>query len=130
AAFISCSRGISRRARRRGTDVTQYDVFFPRAGPRLVFAFGMMWAWLVFPIPIYGTLWLLLIAYLPVFLPLGVRTISSVMLQLDKSLEECGEGCGASWGYRIRRITMPLLRAGLMTAVVLLFICGVPQRRA
>ena len=49
---------------------------FPQAVPRLVFAFGMMWAWLVFPIPIYGTLWLLLIAYLTVFLPLGVRTIS------------------------------------------------------
>ena len=73
---------------------------FPQAVPRLVFAFGMMWAWLVFPIPIYGTFWLLLIAYLTVFLPLGVRTISGVLLQLDKSLEECGQVCGASWAHR------------------------------
>ena len=86
------------RSRVPGRGVLEYIVMFPQAVPRLVFAFGMMWAWLVFPIPIYGTLWLLLIAYLTVFLPLGVRTISSVLLQLDKSLEECGEVCGASLG--------------------------------
>ena len=84
-------------AARRG--LIEYIVMFPQAVPRLVFAFGMMWAWLVFPIPIYGTLWLLLIAYLTVFLPLGVRTIAGVMLQIDKSLEECAQMCGASWGY-------------------------------
>ena len=100
---------------------------FPQAVPRLVFAFGMMWAWLVFPMPIYGTFWLLLIAYLTVFLPLGVRTISGVMLQIDKSLEECAQMCGASWGYRMRTITMPLLRPGLLAAWLLLFIASVRE---
>jgi len=79
---------IIQRSRLPGRNVLEYIVMFPQAVPRLVFAFGMMWAWLVFPIPIYGTLWLLLIAYLTVFLPLGVRTISGVLVQLDKSLEE------------------------------------------
>ena len=115
------------RSRLPGRGVLEYIVMFPQAVPRLVFAFGMMWAWLVFPIPIYGTLWLLLIAYLTVFLPLGVRTISSVLLQLDKSLEECGEVCGASWGYRMRTITMPLLRPGLLAAWMLLFIASVRE---
>jgi ABC-type Fe3+ transport system permease subunit len=115
------------RSRIPGRGLLEYTVMFPQAVPRLVFAFGMMWAWLVLPIPIYGTLWLLLIAYLTVFLPLGVRTISSVMLQLDKSLEECGEVCGASWGYRMRTITMPLLRPGLVAAWMLLFIASVRE---
>src|SRR5215204_3945020 len=97
------------RSRLPGSGFIEYLVMFPQAVPRLVFAFGMMWAWIVFPIPIYGTLWLLLIAYLTVFLPLGVRTISGVMLQIDKSLEECAQMCGAPWGYRIRTVTMPLL---------------------
>jgi iron(III) transport system permease protein len=100
---------------------------FPQAVPRLVFAFGLMWAWLVFPVPIYGTLWLLLIAYLTVFLPLGVRAISGVLVQLDKSLEECGEMCGASWSYRLRTITMPLLRPGLLAAWLLMFIASVRE---
>ena len=115
------------RSRLPGSGVIEYIVMFPQAVPRLVFAFGMLWAWLVFPIPIYGTLWLLLIAYLTVFLPLGVRTISGVMLQLDKSLEECAQMCGASWGYRLRTVTMPLLRPGLLAAWLLLFIASVRE---
>jgi iron(III) transport system permease protein len=118
---------IIQRSRLPGRDVLEYIVMFPQAVPRLVFAFGMMWAWLVFPIPIYGTLWLLLIAYLTVFLPLGVRTISGVLVQLDKSLEECGEVCGASWGYRLRTITMPLLRPGLIAAWLLIFVASVRE---
>ena len=105
----------------------EYVLMFPQAVPRLVFAFGMLWAWLIFPIPIYGTLWLLLIAYLTVFLPLGLRTISGVILQIDRSLEESAQMCGASWGYRLRTVTMPLLRPGLIAAWLLLFIASVRE---
>ena len=115
------------RSRLPGRNVLEYIVMFPQAVPRLVFAFGMMWAWLVFPLPVYGTLWILLIAYLTVFLPLGVRTISGVLVQLDKSLEECGEVCGASWFYRMRTITMPLLRPGLIAAWLLIFVASVRE---
>jgi len=115
------------RSKLPGAAVIEYIVMFPQAVPRLVFAFGMMWAWLMFPIPIYGTLWLLLIAYLTVFLPLGVRTISGVMLQIDKSLEECAQMCGASWGYRIRTVTVPLLWPGLIAAWLLLFVASIRE---
>jgi iron(III) transport system permease protein len=115
------------RARMPGSGVIEYIVMFPQAVPRLVFAFGMMWAWLMFPIPIYGTLWLLLIAYLTVFLPLGIRTIAGVMLQVDRTLEESAQMCGAPWAYRIRTVTMPLLRPGLIAAWLLLFIASVRE---
>ena len=115
------------RSRLPGAGLIEYVVMFPQAVPRLVFAFGMMWAWLVFPIPIYGTLWLLLIAYLTVFLPLGVRTIAGVMLQVDKSLEECAQMCGASWAFRMRTVSIPLLVPGLVEAWLLLFIASVRE---
>jgi iron(III) transport system permease protein len=115
------------RSRLPGAGAIEYVVMFPQAVPRLVFAFGMLWAWLIFPIPIYGTLWLLLIAYLTVFLPLGLRTIAGVMLQIDRSLEESAQMCGASWGYRMRTVTMPLLRPGLIAAWLLLFIASVRE---
>jgi len=118
---------IIQRSRLPGRGVLEYIVMLPQAVPRLVFAFGMMWAWLVLPIPIYGTFWVLLIAYLTVFLPLGVRTISSVILQLDRSLDECGEVCGASWGYRLRTIVVPLLRPGLLAAWLLIFVASVRE---
>ncbi|MBS0241199.1 MAG: ABC transporter permease subunit, partial [Proteobacteria bacterium] len=76
---------------------------------------------------IYGTMWLLLIAYLTVFLPLGVRTISGVMLQVDPSLEECAQMCGAPWGYRLRTVTVPLLWPGLVAAWFLLFVASVRE---
>jgi iron(III) transport system permease protein len=115
------------RSRLPGSGLIEYVVMFPQAVPRLVFAFGLMWAWLVFPIPIYGTLWLLLLAYLTVFLPLGVRTIAGVMLQIDKSLEECAQMCGASWMFRVRTVTIPLLVPGLVAAWLLLFIASVRE---
>ena len=115
------------RSRLPGAGAIEYLLMFPQAVPRLVFAFGMLWAWLIFPIPIYGTLWLLLIAYLTVFLPLGLRTISGVMLQIDRTLEESAQMCGASWGYRLRTVTMPLLRPGLVAAWLLLFIASVRE---
>ena len=115
------------RSRLPGAGVIEYVLMFPQAVPRLVFAFGMLWAWLIFPLPIYGTLWLLLIAYLTVFLPLGIRTISGVMLQIDRTLEESAQMCGASWGYRLRTVTMPLLRPGLIAAALLLFIASVRE---
>ena len=115
------------RSRLPGAGVIEYLLMFPQAVPRLVFAFGMLWAWLTFPIPIYGTLWLLLIVYLTVFLPLGLRTISGVILQIDRSLEESAQMCGATWGYRLRTVTMPLLKPGLVAAWLLLFIASVRE---
>jgi iron(III) transport system permease protein len=115
------------RSRLPASGLIEYIVMFPQAVPRLVFAFGLMWAWVVFPIPIYGTLWLLLIAYLTVFLPLGVRTIAGVMLQIDKSLEECAQMCGASWAFRVRTVTIPLLVPGLIAAWLLLFIASIRE---
>ncbi len=115
------------RSRLPGSGLIEYVVMFPQAVPRLVFAFGLMWAWVVFPIPIYGTLWLLLLAYLTVFLPLGVRTIAGVMLQIDKSLEECAQMCGAAWAFRVRTVTIPLLMPGLVAAWLLLFIASIRE---
>ena len=115
------------RSRLPGRGALEYLAMFPQAVPRIVFGFGMMWAWLVFPLPIYGTFWVLLIAYLTVFMPLGVRTISGVVLQLDKSLDECGQVCGASWWYRMRTITAPLLRPGLLAAWLLIFVASVRE---
>jgi iron(III) transport system permease protein len=118
---------IIQRSRLPGRGMLEYLAMFPQAVPRLVFAFGMMWAWLVFPLPVYATFWVLLIAYLTVFMPLGVRTISGVVMQLDKSLDECGQVCGATWAYRMRTITIPLLRPGLLAAWLLIFVASVRE---
>jgi|SwirhirootsSR2_FD_contig_41_4626892_length_2343_multi_3_in_0_out_0_1 iron(III) transport system permease protein len=115
------------RSHTRGAGWLEYIVMFPQSVPRLVFGLGLLLSWVVMPIPVYGTIWLLLVGYLTVFLPLGVRTISGVMVQLDKSVEECARVCGASWLYQLWTVTMPLLRPGLIAAWVLLFIASVRE---
>jgi iron(III) transport system permease protein len=115
------------RSRVPGANLIEYVVMFPQAVPRMVFGLGLLWAWLNIPIPIYGTLWLLALAYFTVMLPLGVRTLAGVVLQIDKSLEECARVCGASWGYQLRTVTLPLLRPGIIAAWLLLFIASVRE---
>ena len=110
-----------------GRLLMEYVVMVPQAVPRLVFGLGLLWAWINIPIPLYGTLWLLGIAYFTVFLPLGLRTVAGVVVQVDKSLEECAQVCGAGWGYRMRTVTLPLLRPGLVAAWLLIFIASVRE---
>jgi iron(III) transport system permease protein len=119
------------RARVPGRFLVEYVVMFPQAVPRLVFGLGLLWAWLwigqVLPFTLYGTLWILGLAYLTVLLPLGVRTLAGVVLQIDKSLEECARVCGASWGYQMRTVTLPLMRPGIVAAWLLIFISSVRE---
>lgn len=115
------------RSRMPGRSAMEFLIMVPQAVPRLVFGLGLLWAWINIPIPIYGTLWLLGIAYFTVFMPLGLRTIAGVVLQVDKSLEECARVCGAAWTYQMRTITLPLLRPGLIAAWLLIFIASVRE---
>ena len=115
------------RSKLRGRSAVEYAIMFPQAVPRLIFGLGLLWAWINIPIPIYGTLWLLGIAYFTVFLPLGLRTLAGVVLQIDRSLEECARVCGASWTYQMRTVSLPLLRPGIAAAWLLIFIASIRE---
>ena len=115
------------RSNLRGRGAVEYLVMFPGAVPRLVFGLALLWAWLNIPIPIYGTLWLLALAYFTVMLPLGVRTLAGVGLPIDTSLEECARVCGAGWVYQMRTVTLPLLKPGVLAAWLLIFMACVRE---
>lgn len=110
-----------------GRGVIEYLAMFPSSVPRMVFGLGLLWAWINMPGGLYGSLWLLGIAYFTVLLPLGVRTIAGVVLQIDKSLEECARVCGAGWAYQMRTVTLPLLKPGVIAAWMLLFAASVRE---
>jgi iron(III) transport system permease protein len=58
---------------------------------------------------------------------LGVRTLAGVVLQIDRSLEECARVCGASWSYQLRTVTLPLLKPGIIAAWLLIFMASVRE---
>ena len=115
------------RSKAPGRGLIEYVVMFPQAVPRTVFGLALLWAWLNIPVPIYGTLWLLALAYFTVLLPLGVRTLAGVVVQIDRSLEECARVCGASWLHQLRTVTIPLLKPGIFAAWLLLFMASVRE---
>lgn len=88
--------------------------FSPIAVPGLVLGIAILWLYLTLPIPIYGTLWILLIAYVIKYLPYGMRACSTSMHQIQKELEEASEVSGASWPYTFTRVIVPLLLPGFV----------------
>jgi iron(III) transport system permease protein len=86
----------------------------PLVFPGLVLGLAIMVCYLTIDIGVYGTLWIIFIAYVTRFLPYGMRYNSTSMLQIHKELEESAAMSGASWGMTFRRIVLPLLQPGLL----------------
>jgi iron(III) transport system permease protein len=95
-------------------------VFIPWAFPGVALAVSLLWAYVDFPLPVYATIWILLIAYVTRFLPYGVRTISSTIIQIDGELEEASSAAGAGFIETFRRIILPLARPGMVAAWIIL----------
>ena len=106
----------------RGRRLLDYLAILPLGLPGTVMAVGILLAFIRMPLPIYGTLWILLIAYVARFLPLATRSANATLRQIDPSLEEAGRATGASWWGAVKLILLPLARPGLLVAFLLVFI--------
>lgn len=95
-------------------------VFIPWAFPGTALALGLLWGYVDFPIPIYATIWIILIAYVTRFLPYGLRAVSSTIVQIHRELEEASIACGAGFLATFRRILVPLMRPGIMAGWIIL----------
>lgn len=102
------------RTRVRGRRLLDGLTYIPLAVPGLVVGVALLVAYVRAPLPIYGTLWILLIAYMTRFLPYGMRSVSVPMRQVGRELEESARVSGASWGATFRRVLLPLLGPGLV----------------
>lgn len=99
----------------------------PLVFPGLVLGLAIMICYLTIDIGIYGTLWILLIAYVTRFLPYGMRYNSASMLQIHKELEESAAMSGASWGMTFRRVVLPLLKPGLLAGWIYVLIVSIRE---
>ncbi len=106
----------------RGRQILSYLATLPAAIPAVVFAVAILWAYIFLPINIYGTIWLLLIAYISHYIPFGVRATSSGLAQLSVELEESSRIHGASWLKTLFRIVVPLLKPAIAVGWILIFV--------
>ncbi len=86
--------------------------FIPIAMPGIVLGVSLIWVYLTLPIPIYGTIWVLLLAYITKFMPYGIRAASASMIQINKELEEASLAAGGTWFQTFRKVILPLLMPG------------------
>lgn len=92
----------------------------PVAFPGIVLGVGFLVAWI--KTPLYGTLWILMLAYVVHFMPTGLRSMSATLGGISPDLDECARVSGANWLGAFRRILIPLIWPGLMSTWLLLFV--------
>ena len=99
----------------------------PMVFPGIVLGLSIMILYLYLPIGVYGTIWILLIAYVTRFLPYGLRYNTTSMLQIHRELEESAAMSGASWATTFRRIILPLLKPGLVAGWIYIMIVSIRE---
>jgi iron(III) transport system permease protein len=99
----------------------------PMVFPGLVLGLALMIFYLYFDIGVYGTMWIMFIAYITRFMPYGLRYNTTSMLQIHKELEESAAMSGASWGTTFYRIVLPLLKPGLMAGWIYIVIVSIRE---
>jgi iron(III) transport system permease protein len=104
--------------------------FMPVAIPHVIVGASVLFAYLMLPIPVYNTIWILLIAYVTMYLPYGMRFISSGLTQIHKELEESAEVSGARVRQVFLRILLPLLLPVLLAAWIYIFVLAVRELSA
>ncbi|MDO5667965.1 MAG: iron ABC transporter permease [Alcaligenaceae bacterium] len=114
------------RENNRLSNLTKLLIDIPYALPGVVLSIACI---LLFakPLPIievslYGTLWIILFAYISRFFTVGFKPMMSSMMQLDMSLEEAAQLCGAGSFRRLRDIIIPLLAPALFAGMILVFL--------
>jgi iron(III) transport system permease protein len=114
------------KSRLPGSWLLDFLAFIPITVPGIVMGMALILLYVAFPLPIYGTIWLLLIAYVTRYIPYGMRSASGSILQIHSELEEAASASGASWWETFKRVTLPLLRPGIAAGWI--YICIVSFR--
>lgn len=128
AALIAGALGlltayVTVRTTLRGRAVVDGLSILPNALPGIVIAVGMILAWnrSWWPVAIYNTPVVLLLAYVCLLLPYPVRYVAAGLRQVSGSLDAAARVSGAGQMMVLRRIIVPLIAPQLMVAMLLVF---------
>lgn len=111
---------ITAKTKIAGRGIIEGLTFIPWAFPGTALAIGLLWTYVFIPLPIYGTIWILLIAYITRFLPYGLRAMTSTIVQIHDELQDASKACGAGFIATFRRVLLPLMRPGFLAGWIIL----------
>lgn len=121
-ALMAVAGWLVVRSRVPGRQLVDQLSFLPLVVPGLVLGLSLSFVYLRSPIPIYGTLFILLIAYCTRYLPYGMRYAVTSLHQIATELEESAHVSGAKWWPTFRRVLLPLMAPGLLAGWVYIFV--------
>lgn len=122
--FYSLIAYVIVKSRFAGRAALDFLSWLPWSIPGILLGVALLWTFLQTKIflPIYGTIYILIIAMVIKSMPFGAQLIKSVLLQLGNDLEEASRICGGGWFYTYRRVIFPLLLPALITVALVGFI--------
>jgi iron(III) transport system permease protein len=112
------------KTRNAGRWLLDFLSWLPWSIPGILLGVALLWTFLQTKIflPIYGTIYLLMIAMVIKSMPFGTQMIKSVLIQLGSDLEEASKVCGGTWFHTFRRVILPLAMPALITVGLVGFI--------
>ena len=99
----------------------------PLVFPGLVMGVAVLKTYLTLPVPVYGTIWIIVLAFLARYLPYGVRFNYAGLLSIHRELEESSATCGGSWGQTTRKILIPLMLPSLFAGWIYIFLITIRE---
>ena len=99
----------------------------PLVFPGLVMGVAVLKMYLTLPIPVYGTIWIIVLAFLARYLPYGVRFSYAGLLSIHREIEESSATCGGSWGQTARKILIPLMLPSLFAGWIYIFLITIRE---
>ena len=115
------------RTRITGRSAIDLLATLPVAVPGLVIGVAYLWAWIGIPGGLYGTIWILALAFIARFMPDTVKALSTSFLQIHRELEEAAWICGRGLLGTLRSVVLPLARPGVIAAMTLLFVLAIRE---
>lgn len=125
--FMSVVAWLVLRSKMRGRRLLDLLSAFPLAYPGLVLGVALIFVYLRVPIKVYGTLWILLIAYVTRYMPYAMRYATSSMGQISVELEESARMSGAEWKDVFRRVIVPLTMPGIVAGWIYVVIVSIRE---
>ncbi len=122
--FYSLIAYVVVKTRHTGRGLLDFLSWLPWSVPGILLGVALLWTFLQTKIflPIYGTIYILMIAMVIKSMPFGAQMIKSVLIQLGSDLEEASKVCGGTWYHTFRRVIFPLIMPALITVGLVGFI--------
>ena len=99
-----------------------YAMVLPLGIPGIALGVGILSLWILVPGGIYGTLWILLLAYVTAHIPVAMQFVGSALHRIHTDLEDASRMAGQAWLGTIRRVDLPLMRPALIGSWLLMYV--------